>query len=305
MQFYRGVTEIGLARMLLLIVLLNFILFILLMQATSGVSMRYATGVLLVTVALLHAKRQDKLFLQAHFHRYKWICMAEYLLLSVPFVAFLLYHFQWLLTLAFLAMLGAIVNIEVKPHQRSLNTKLQLLIPDECFEWKAGVRKYLFLIAILWVAGLSASFFVASVPIVIFILGVLPISFYEKSEPYQMITAFETSASKLLIRKMKWQVLLFSVLSIPLIAVFIIFHHDRWYIPTAEYFIFISLHVYLVLVKYAFYEPGSRSSAVQVFGTVGALGVVIPVFIPVVWLLSIRFYFKSRQNLNFYLNDYN
>lgn len=304
MQFYRGATEIGLARMLFLIGLLCFILFMLLMQAASEVSMRYAVGVLLLIVTLLHVKRKDKLFLQTHFHRYKWIYLVEYFLLSVPFVVFLLYHSQWLLILIVLLMLGVLVNLEIKLNLLSLNTKIPRLIPEECFEWKAGLRKYLILIALLWVVGLSTSFFVASVPIVIFILGILPLSFYEQSEPYQMITAFEISATKLLFRKIKYQVLLFSGLSIPLIASFVVFHYDKWYIPTAEYFIFISLHVYLILTKYAFYEPDSRSSAVQVFGTLGALGIIIPVFIPVVWLLSIRFYFKSRQNLNFYLNDY-
>ncbi|MCC9169145.1 hypothetical protein [Pontibacter harenae] len=303
-QFYRSAAEIGLVRMLLLSTLLSFFIFILLMQATSGVSMSYAVGAVLVIVTLIHLQRQDKLFLRTNFRQYRLVCMAEYLLLSVPLVAFLLCHFQWLLTLVLLLLLGAIVNFEIKPNQRSLNTKIQHLIPGECFEWKAGVRKYLFLITILWVLGLSTSFFVASVPIVISILGVLPLAFYEKSEPYQMITVFERSASKLLIRKVKWQVLFFSVLSVPLIAVFMIFHHDRWYVPTAEYFIFISLHTYLILTKYAFYEPNSKSSAVQVLGTLGALGVIIPVFLPVVWLLSIRFYYKSRQNLHFYLNDY-
>lgn len=84
-----------------------------------------------------------------------------------------------------------------------------------------------------------------------------------------------------------------------------VFHHDIWYIPIIEYFIFISLYIYVILTKYAFYEPNSKSKAAQVFGVIGVIGGIIPVLLPVVWLLSIRFFFKSKENLNIYLNDYN
>jgi hypothetical protein len=35
------------------------------------------------------------------------------------------------------------------------------------------------------------------------------------------------------------------------------------------------------------------------------VGGIIPVFLPVVWLLTILFYSKSVNNLNFFLDDYN
>ncbi|MFD2513344.1 hypothetical protein ACFSRY_05655 [Pontibacter locisalis] len=167
------------------------------------------------------------------------------------------------------------------------------------------MRKSFFTIIILLMVGLGTSFFIGSVPIVIFILGLLPMSFYKRGEPYQMITSFEVGSNRFLLNKIKWQVLIFTILCVPLIAVFIVFHQDRWFIPVVEYLIFVSVHVYMILTKYAFYEPNSRSSAVQTFGTVGATGVIFPVFIPLVWLLSIRFYFKARRNLNFYLDDFN
>jgi hypothetical protein len=61
----------------------------------------------------------------------------------------------------------------------------------------------------------------------------------------------------------------------------------------------------LILTKYAFYEPNNKSQAAVAFGAIGALGGIIPVFLPVVWVLSVRFFFKSRENLKIYLNDFN
>jgi hypothetical protein len=167
------------------------------------------------------------------------------------------------------------------------------------------VRQALFILLPLWIIGLFTSFFIGSVPIVLFILGVIPFSFYEKGEPYQMILAYEMGPTQFLFRKIKMQISLFSLLSLPLIAAFLIFHRETWYIPIIEYFIFISLYIYLILTKYAFYEPNRKSPPAQVFGAIGAFSGIIPVFLPLVWLLSIRFFFKSKENLNVYLNDYN
>ena len=96
-----------------------------------------------------------------------------------------------------------------------------------------------------------------------------------------------------------------SFLVIPLIVSFVIFHIEKWYIPVFEYLIFSSLHIYIITIKYAFYEPDKKSAAAQIFGAFGVLGCLIPILLPVVWVLGIRFYFKSCKNLNFYLNDYN
>lgn len=119
-----------------------------------------------------------------------------------------------------------------------------------------------------------------------------------------MIIAFEKSSKDFLFHKIKRQTVIFSILIIPLIISFLFFHPDKWYIPVVEYLIFITLHIYLILTKYAFYDSNRESPAGQAIVAIGVLGGFIPLFLPVVWLLSIRFYFKSIKNLNYYLNDH-
>lgn len=304
-QLYRGIIGIGLIRMIFLIGLLGFVATFMFIHLSKIPNAYYITVVYLLIVTLIHIRRQDKLFLKSHFVNYKLIYLAEYFLIIIPVLFCLVYHFQWILAVSVLVGIGVIVNYDFKPIPRSLNTKIQQFIPHDCFEWKAGIRKTLFLIIVIWIIGLGTSFFIGSVPIVIFIFGIIPLSFYEKGEPYQMILAYEMSTNKFLFYKVKLQIILFSILTIPLMVVFLIFHFEMWYIPVVEYFLFISLHVYFILTKYAFYEPNSKSAAAQLFGSFGAIGTIIAVFIPIVWLLSIWFYFKSREKLNFYLNDYN
>jgi hypothetical protein len=304
-QFYRGLIGIGLFRVIFLIGLLGFVLFISFIETSTYPDAFYVVGVTALIILMVQMNRQDKSFLKTNFNNYTLICFAEYLILSSIIIAFLIFHIQWIPLLVLISVLYLITLLDLKLKQSNLNTRLQQVIPSECFEWKGGVRQTFFILVPLWIIGLCTSYFIPSVPIVLFILGILPLSFYEKGEPYQMIVVYEMGTNQFLFHKIKMQLLLFSILTLPLIAAFMVFHHEMWYIPIVEYFIFISLLIYLILTKYAFYEPNSKSPSAQVFGAIGALGGIIPVFLPVVWLLSIRFFFKSKENLNVYLNDYN
>jgi len=304
-QIYRAINGLGLIRIIFLIGLLSLFVFGLFKKTTETPNSLYAAGLYLIIIIMIQLKRPDKLFLQIHFSIYKRIFFVEYLLLMIPWLVCLTYHNQWITVALIIILTLLVVNVDFKTRQISFNTSIQRLVPSDCFEWKCGLRKSLFFIVPLWLIGLGTSFFVISVPFVIFVLGILPWSFYEKGEPIQMILAYERSTKRFLMHKIKMQLTLFTIISIPLIIAFLLFHPDIWYIPIVEFFLFATSHIYVILTKYAFYQPNNISNGVQAFGTIGVMGMIIPVFIPVIWLLSIRFYFKSKENLSFYLNDYN
>jgi hypothetical protein len=304
-QFYRGMRNIGLFRILFLIGLFGFFGYMAFFMTSTNRNAFYVSGLMSLIVFLIHINRQDKWFLKINFSNYQLICFVEYLLLVSVIIAFLIFHFQWIPLFLLVSTIYLVILVDLKVKKSNLNTRIQRWIPSDCFEWKGGVRQTMFLLIPLWLVGLGTSFFIGSVPIVLFILGILPFSFYEKGEPFQMIVAYEMGTNKFLFHKIKRQIVLYSILALPLIAVFLIFHYERWYIPTIEYFIFISLYIYLILAKYAFYVPNSKSSAAQFFGAIGAFCGMVPLLLPVVWLLSIRFFFKSKENLNIYLNDFN
>ncbi len=152
--------------------------------------------------------------------------------------------------------------------------------------------------------GMAFSFFTGAVPIAIFVLGLIPLKFFEKGEPVQVLIAAEKSPVKLIFGKFKSHALIFTLISLPLMLVFFILHFEIWYLVFVEFVIFLSLHFYFMLLKYAWYIPNQKPGSVEVFSGIGAVGVILPIFLPLVWLLTLWFYFKAVANLKQYLHDF-
>ena len=303
-QIYRSLIEIGLLRAMFLSVLVGMFTLFLYTSATDKLAAQLISLGVVAAIIAVQIKRADKLFLKTNFPNYKTLILVEYLIISLPFVAILWVHNQWFASANFLA-LSLVIQIEFKARFSSLNTKLQTLVPSNSFEWKAGLRSYLFLLVSVWFITALGSFTVAAVPVGILILGVLVFSFYERAEPYQMVVAYELKASSFLLWKIVRHIQLFSILIIPLLVLFVWFHAALWYIAVAEFFVLVSIQVFAILTKYAFYVPNSKSAAAQTIASIGLLGGLFPGFLPVIWAISLWFYYKSVRNLKYYLDDYN
>jgi hypothetical protein len=305
-QIQRATRGLGLGRFIFLSFFMGFIVLgLLFIETSKAPNSYYTTGIYSTLLILIQINRKDKRFLRIHFNNFKWILFMEYLLLIIPLLICLIFHGQLLSIILVAILIFLIINIKYNPRRKTLNTAIQRLIPADCFEWKSGVRKTLFIIIFLWVIGMGTSFFIGSVPIIIFILGIFPLIFNGKDEPLQMILAFEMGTNRFLKHKIITQLFLFTILSFPLILSFLIFHDEFWYIPITQYVVLIFVHLYFILTKYAFYKPNQTSSPSQAFSSIGGLSILFIFLIPLVWVLSIYFYFKSRKILNFYLNDYN
>jgi hypothetical protein len=119
-----------------------------------------------------------------------------------------------------------------------------------------------------------------------------------------MLISYQKSANKLLYHKIKRHLLIFSIITLPLIVAFIIFHLELWYIPFIEFVVLLSIHIYCIVLKYAFYSNnvGSVNPVLQMMGIFIGL---IPPATPILWILSVFFFSKAKMNLYLYLNDYN
>lgn len=300
----RSFEGLGIFRFLVVALLIVGAIFAIATFLYKGENLEIAVGVNLLLVFLLQIQRQDKTFLKINFINYRKILFYQYLFSSLPLLGFLLYHFSWLLF--FITFLGIIIApfINIKIKKSNLNTKFQHWIPDEAFEWKAGLRKFLLLMIASWLAGLAFSFFTGAVPLAIFVLGMIPLKFFEIGEPLQILISSEKSPVKLIISKFKTHTIIFTLISLPLMLAFIILHTEIWYLVLVEFVIFLSLHYYFMLLKYAWYLPNQKPGSVEVFSGIGVVGVVLPIFLPLVWLLTLWFYFKAIANLKQYLHDF-
>ncbi len=304
-QIHRALAAVGIVRFVLLLVLLAFLEVFLFLASQENQNANYITGLFLFILILIQVKRKDKLFLQTHFSQYTNIFKIEYLLFALPLIINFLLHFKWLHSAAVILGSLLISHINYVPKKRSFNTFFQKIIPNEMYEWKAGSRQLMFIITPLWIIGLSTSFFIGSVPVAILFIGISSLNLYEICEPYQMIIASEKSPRKFLNRKIQLHSLILTSILMPLVLAFILFHTAYWYIAVVEYFLLISINIYFILIKYAYYEPNEKPAATRIMGIVGAISVILPVFLPVILLLSVIFYSKSLEKLNYYLNDFN
>ena len=304
-QLFRIILQIGIIRAIFLLGLLSFLFLYVFITLSEKSNQEFIVGAYVLLLLTIQIKRKDKVFLNIYAKVPQSIFQFEYFLLSLPILIPLIYYGLWTYLLLFTICLIAIPFLRISIKQSSINSVFQRIIPDENFEWKSGIRKTLITFIGIWLIGLSTSFFVASVPIAIFVLGVIILNFYEKSEPLQILLADELNVKRFLIKKIKNHLLLFSVLIIPLILPFIVFNLEYYYIPLIEYAIFSILLIYTILLKYAFYQPNSKSGAMQIYTMIGVVSLFIPVLIPVVLLLSIKFAFQASNKLNFYLNDFN
>ena len=303
-QFYRETLGIGLFRILFMIVLISFVGFML-FQGTSMFPHVYVTVFIYASLLFfIQVKRKDKHFLKSHFQNYRQIFLLEYLLLSVPLFCCLLYHSQWIAIVVYIVLLLPVVLFDFNYKLKTLNTFVQRWIPNDSFEWKAGVRKTLIILLPVWAIGLCTSFFIGSVPFAILILGIIPLGFYEYGEPLSILIAPELSAKNFVIQKIKRQFGLYATIALPLIVAFLFFYIKYWYIPLAEFFLLASLQTSNVLLKYAFYEPNIKPPAANIYKSVGGIGLILPFFLPLIWIMSLWFYIRSIENLKFYLNDF-
>ncbi len=303
-QLYRSLKDIGLLRFILLIAIITFLISALFIKSADYTNALYISLGFNLLILIIHIKRKDKLFLKSHFTNYKTVMLTEYIILSAPVIAALIANNQFKPLIIFISI-ALTVNIDSKPQNRSYNSWLQKLIPNDSIEFKSGTRRYLIVLAAIWITGIAASFYTATIPVVMFIIGIIVLSFYEQCEPLQILTSYELSSKKLMALKIKRHFQIYTVIMIPMVILFIAFNHTLWYIVATEYIVLLTLHIYAITVKYALYKPNVKSQAAQTLVAIGAIGALIAPLLPLTIIMGIRFYIKSINNLNQHLNDYN
>ena len=306
-QLNRLANELGLVRFVILLALLTGLVLYIFASSTESKGAMVLTIIALTGIFLLHQIRTDKTFVKRHMSCQKCIFVTEYLALLAPVWTGLIVHQHYVHFLVILVATPLIASIQIhSAKQKVLHTKLQQWIPDEAFEWKSGIRKVFFILIPLWIIGLLASPLTPVLPVIVLLLiGIISMGFYDKNEPSVMVQTYELSPQRFILRKLQVQLLLLTVVLLPLMIAFIIFHPSYWFLMPIFYLLVTNLQVYSILTKYSFYQPNAISAAANFFQSIGAIALLIPLFIPLIWLLCIRFYINSIARLTPYLNDNN
>ena len=303
-QLNRLATEVGLFRLIFLLGLAAYLFFAVYVKLQDPSYKDLIVGLFAFIIFGIHTKRKDKIFLNLYSPQPQIIFFIEYLLLSLPILVLLVYYQFWLHTFFMIAFIFVLPFLKTPLKKYSINTWLQKQIPNDNFEWKAGIRKQFILFMSVWLIAFFTSFFIGSVIIALFILGIVVMSFYEKNESLPMLLAKEESPKTFLKRKIWSHLLTYLSVMIPLFFSFIIFHPAHFYIPLLEIIIFSILIVYNILLKYAFYLPNEKAGGTQIFSAIGSISVLVPFVLIIVLVLGIKFWFQAHRNLKFHLHDF-
>jgi hypothetical protein len=262
-------------------------------------------GIQLFFIFSIHSGRKDKNFLKMVADKPLQIFIAEYFLLSFPFILLISFTKQWYLAAFTLPFCILIPLLNFSFSKKKLNLVRIPFIPDSAFEWKSGLRTAYVYFILSWIIGAGLSFLVGAVPVAIIILNLIVASFYMEGEPKLLLEVFERSASRFLWFKIKQALIFFWIITLPLVLLFLVFHLQYWYIIAYIVFSATLLLVFSVLQKYAFYEENvnatTRNSLLLFFAFLAFYVPFLIFLLPVMFMLAFRFYKKSLQNLSAHL----
>ena len=305
-QSYRIMFRIDVVHLILLFCIVGFI----------GISCFYFLGhkpqnlcflaIMVLLLFNLHYQRRDRRFLHINVEYKNLIICSEYIMLTLPIVIFLVIHEFWLYSIGVLMisiLLGLVPIIKKKHRKQTLNTLIQRKIPDNAYEWKAGVRRYFWFLLGLWTVGLCTCYYFYSSVIATLLIGFYVLDFFRLNESRQMLLSCQQRPPIFLRNKILQSILLLSLLILPQLIFTIIFRLNLWYIPVIEYVILLSILIYVITLKYAFYSP-QRNSVNAIRAGIGVIIGLNPMTTIVLWILSVLLYRKACLNLKLYLNDY-
>ncbi len=245
-QFYRLLKELGIFRILILLLILwflSFLVFHILISPENTVISLIAIGLLLLS---LHASRNDKHFIKSTIKSPCSIYLSEYLLLILPVIVIWIVYFNWtgagLLILIVLLIplisinlklsyLGSIVKMLINPFSSNFNSKFTVSLPfisARSFEWISGIRRNLLLLFPVYFLILAFSFkpFVAVAGMIF--ISILVSGFYYHGEPREFVEFFARNPGEFLLRKIFISLKQLIILFAPILVIAMIFQTHTW-----------------------------------------------------------------------------
>jgi hypothetical protein len=258
-------------------------------------------GVVAVGIFAIHQIRPDKKFISIVSKHPLSIFASEYLVLTLPFLVFLFStkNFKQGITLCISILCISLINKVLKQNNGS--SFFSKHIPNNAFEWRAGMRKTGRLIVLFYLLALAFSW-VRIAPIILLFFALTAISeFFRECEPLSILTLSRDNTTVFLRKKIGQSLLIYSIFTLPIVVLSSVLVPDIWYVAPA-FFVFACLNITnFILAKYAFYHPNFDTGAGGVMNTLSLFGCVVPFFAPIAFFLIFWNFYKAKPKLDYYL----
>jgi len=320
-QFYRILTDLGLFRVIALLVIFGLVLFLvfhIVINPQNTILALIAIGLLLFS---LHASRNDKRFIKTTIKSPYSIYLSEYLLLTLPFLVIWIAHFNWigtgLLILIVLSIplistrlkpmnLGSIIKILINPFSTNLNSKFKVSLPfisDSSFEWISGVRRNLILLSPIYLIFLAFSFMPYVAVVGMIFISTLVSGFYYYGESREFVEFYASNPREFLLRKITVNLKQLIILFFPILIVALIFQTSTWYFLVGAVIISFLIQVLAIIFKYGLFEENANLNRNNFIFLINILFIILGVFWPIPIIMGIRYYAKATENLKKYFHD--
>lgn len=297
-QFARILEEIGVIYVMLLLLLL-FPLLMGLLDKIAAIPALWMAGFVLVIFGNIHLNRPDKYFIKLILHRPYLMYLMEYAVLALPIIIWLIYLQNWwavALLLSGIILVGWIpLTLRLRQRQNPLLRFPTTFIRH--YEWVNGLRKSAYMILPIYVVGLVLSSYIATVPLVLFLLGLISTDFYMDCEPRIFIELYGGNARSFLRKKIGTHLLIFWLACLPLVILFLIFHASYWYILLVVMVLVSIFSILSITLKYASYQANIRLTQNGIILALMVAFTCLPFGQPIPLVMTVIYYRKALKNL--------
>jgi hypothetical protein len=302
----RFAKSIGIAYVILLLVLLSGILF----KGLANILALHDYGIyagVAILLSVLFAQRSDTIFLRSTEMKLAYVFIIDALLIGLPIILILVFASRLSTSLGVFVLCLLIPTIwaQFEAPLKIANTlflndlDFPFLLSNEDFELKHLIRRFGVVFGLIYLIGLITVLYPASLIVLTFLWMALLQSVYEYYEPEVLILENEVP-NRFLRRKFYRIFKRVQIMLVPFYLFGFYFSPDLWYL---YFLVFISVSImlsFIVFNKYVFYRPGVQRLPTSTLSSIMLLFLLIPGFQLVVLLMSIKQYFKAKENLTNY-----
>ncbi|HEV8083164.1 MAG TPA: hypothetical protein VGP55_08195 [Chitinophagaceae bacterium] len=301
-QLQRELRSLGLYTFLLSGVAF-YLIFVSFRQFEEGVHSYSIICLLAFICVALQVYRKDKLFIYKHIENPYLQIFSEYIALTFLFAVTAIFTRSWMYYPLLLAMLFFIPYFKNSFRKTAVFKNLSLVIPVASFEWISGFRKNFIFLSGLYLLAIAFCWFRILPLFLLWFLTTTIISFYNECESLQVLRESGKPTGKYLLNKLIRSNLYIIILYTPLIIINTILNTEFLLFNLLFIPVQLSLLCFAICMKYSSYSPNKMQTGNSILLITIALFSTLPYLLPVPIILSFIYFYKARNNLNYYLND--
>ncbi|MBV6655593.1 MAG: hypothetical protein KI786_17620 [Mameliella sp.] len=237
-----------------------------------------------------HIKRKDLPFLRLAGYPVRKLIGLEYAIVgSLTALPVVWYNSGWETMIGVIVVgfaCGFLPKRNSGQHQRF--TAPVAFLPKVLFEWRAAMRRYGWILILLWLISFAAFYGMAVLLVVMLIWASFVPTVFEYQEPRELQIAVIITGGGLFrhwLRHFLFQVIIF----LPGMLIHLLFYPEYWYMPLAGLGFISLMLTFSMLYKYATWQPGKQRIGQGMPLTLAYISLFFPPLIPVVLFYIVKY----------------